>query len=135
MGWSHRPKGLFGVWLTAVVIGSLIMPLVGCGGDGPTLYPVSGSVTYKGAPVPAGSVLFTSTAGESLPDAMAPIKDGKYATLEGRGFAGGPCKVRILGFDGVEQGDNMDGSPLFEPYETQIELPKEATAHDFEVPK
>ena len=59
----------------------LVVLLLGCSGeDGPQRYRVSGTVTFKGAPVPIGVIQFPpdATQGNSGPPAFADIKDGKY---------------------------------------------------------
>ena len=35
---------------------AFLLPLLGCGGDGPALVPVEGKVTLDGVPLPKGSV-------------------------------------------------------------------------------
>ena len=53
----------------------------GCS-QGPKLYPVSGTVTYEGAPVADGDLLFLPADTTIAPE-PATIKDGKY-TLKAR---------------------------------------------------
>ena len=116
--------------------------LVGCGGsDGPARYDVSGSVTYQGKSLPAGRIYFTPDAsqGNHGPQGFATIEDGEYSTaVSGKGTVGGPHKVSIAGFDGVpvqEMDDMLEmGKPLFTPYETTVDLPKEASTNNFDVP-
>jgi hypothetical protein len=54
------------------------------------------------------------------------------------GVVGGPHRVRIIGYDGVPakvQGEELaDGKPLFPPYETTVDFPRERTEKNFEVP-
>lgn len=74
------------------------------------------------------------------PGGIAEIKDGKYETLPGKGITGGAYVLTISGYDGVpiasgEGGMDEMGKPLFQSYETKIDLPKEDTQHDIEVPK
>lgn len=49
----------------AFVVASVSLALVplGCGGGGPEMASVSGKVTYKGQPVPKGTITFASKAG------------------------------------------------------------------------
>jgi hypothetical protein len=51
--------------------------LVGCGDKGPKKYPVSGTVTVDGKPVPKGSIVFANKGGGNAPDAGT-IVDGNY---------------------------------------------------------
>lgn len=123
--------------LTSGVI--LAMSLAGCSGtDGPSQYELSGTVTFQGKPVPAGTITFEPDAvkGNRGPQGFATIKDGRYDTREdGRGSVGGAQVVRISGSDGIDAGETFPtGKPLFEPYTTSVDLPKESSTHDFDVP-
>jgi hypothetical protein len=54
-----------------------IAPL-GCGGSGPETYPVSGTVTFDGQPVPDGDILFVPADGKGLPD-PGKIENGEFS--------------------------------------------------------
>ena len=60
--------------MTAVAVALLV--LTGCD-RGPKMYPVSGTVTLDGNPVPEGEILFTDGDGKLGPDA-GKIKDGRF---------------------------------------------------------
>lgn len=116
---------------------------VGCGGSGSTVerFDYSGTVVYEGQPVPRGFVTFApdTEAGNSGPGGGAPIHNGMYSTKKnGKGIVGGPHSVRIIGYDGVPttmEGEELaDGKPLFPPYETKLDLPKQDGTHDFVIP-
>lgn len=65
--------------------------MYGCAAsDGPTKFPVSGTVTFDGQPVPSGDIIFYSTEKELGPDAGM-IVDGKF-TLQAKA---GKKKVQI----------------------------------------
>ena len=121
----------------------LIIVIFGCNSatSGPTRYPVSGTVTYGGKPVPKGSVTFEPdlAAGNSGPGGGAAIEDGHYDTGAEAGVVGGPHTVRIVGYDGVPtkmEGETLpDGQPLFAPYETTFDFPDQPTEKNFEIPK
>jgi len=118
------------------VLGGLVLA-AGCGQSGPPRYHVSGSVMYGATPVPAGSVTFMPDAskGNKGPAVSVSIKGGKYDTRQaGVGHVGGPHTVRIVGLDGVSQEDLPNGMPLFPPYETKAELPKQQGTQEFIVP-
>lgn len=131
----------FRCWL--LLAGLLSSLSWGCGAadEGPKRYQISGKVTYDGKPIPKGKIYFEpdSSQGNSGPQAGADIVDGEYETPTGKGVVGGPHRVRITGTDGVEtqmEGELLpDGKPLFAPYETTYDFPKEDGAHSFEVPK
>ena len=108
--------------------------------SGPTRYPVSGTVKHKGQLVPKGFITLEpdTVGGNSGPGGGAEIVDGRYDTKTAAGVVGGSYKVRIVGTDGqpaTVSGETLpEGRPLFAPYETIVDFPKEATVKDFEVP-
>jgi hypothetical protein len=109
--------------------------LTGCGGN----YQVSGKVTYKGKPVPVGSVYFMPDEGRKGRSANAPIKDGKYSTPPGEGVAGGTMVMQVVGFDGkpfkTQEGDvAASGKRMFPAYVTKVNLPYRDNVLDIEVP-
>lgn len=118
----------------------LALLCTGCGSSGGTNpFEVAGTVTFNGQPVPAGVVLFTpdGAKGNHGATGFAKIKAGKFDTRdEGRGTVGGPHVVAINGFDGVPapQAELPDGKPLFPDYTVRVDLPKETTTHDFNIP-
>lgn len=123
------------------VLGAALLFCVGCfGGDKSGTFPVKGTVTYDGKPVPVGFVTFSPDyeKGNSGPGGGAPIKDGKFETELGKGVVGGPYEVRIVGYTGqrtTESGEELqDGPPLFPAYTTTMDFPKEASTQDFVIP-
>jgi len=118
-------------------MGVCLLSIVGCGGDdGPRRYNLSGTVTFDGKPIPAGSIIFQpdSSAGNSGPQGAAEIRDGRYDTADGKRLVGGPHIVRITGFEGVAESEMDVVPPLFPEYQTKADLPKESGTMDFEVP-
>ncbi len=119
-------------WLFVLVV------LVGCGPSKPALTEVSGSVTFKGKPIPAGDVSFTPDA--SIPGGqlkMYMVKDGKYdsAQTPGEGLLPGKYKVRINGYDGVQVPNFYSGKQIFNAIEQEIEIAAgEKITKDFVVP-
>lgn len=67
--------------------------VVGCG-SGPKKNRVSGTVKYKDAPIPAGSITFFAE-GSPAPSGGAPIKDGVFEIAEAQGLIEGNYKVAI----------------------------------------
>jgi len=125
------------------VLVCLLVP--GCGGD--KTYRVSGKVTFKGQPIPAGKIYFTpdSSKGNSGPTGYADIKNGEYDTSssDGKGVVGGPTIIAIEGIDPNEKPDKIDKSDksgevlvksLFPRYETSADLPKSSSTKDIDVP-
>jgi hypothetical protein len=128
---SIRMKSVISCWFVAA---ACVLAL-GCGSsDGITRYRMTGSVTFNGQPVPAGTILFEpdSAAGNTGAAGSATIVDGKYDTGD-QGIIGGPHIVRI---DGGEKGGPNDqaGKTLFTGYTTKVDFPKKSGTHDFEVP-
>ncbi|MDY3561226.1 hypothetical protein R5W23_002488 [Gemmata sp. JC673] len=118
---------------------------VGCGGDG--THRVSGTVTFKGQPVPVGKIYFTpdATKGGSGPSGYADIKDGKYDTASagGHGAPAGAVVISIEAFDPNAKPDKVDKSDtsgevliksLFPRYEVQADLPASSSTKDVDVP-
>ena len=117
----------------------LVFPIAGCGPGGPPRYEVSGKAMYGDQPIPAGQIVFEPDreAGNSGPLGLAMIEDGRYKTLPDDGASGGPQMVRILGYDGDPPPawpGSPFGQPIFPPYQTKTDLPRETTTVDFEVP-
>ncbi len=116
-----------------------IVSIAGCGkSDGPQRYDLHGTVTFRGQPVPAGTINFTpnTTQGNSGPGAFAQIRDGHYETSSGKGIVGGPHRVMIFGFPKSmgSEGSEESVPELFPPYQAEVELPREDGSVDFEVP-
>ncbi|MFN7891962.1 MAG: hypothetical protein ACK5OC_16840 [Pirellula sp.] len=111
--------------------------MLGCGESGPKLYEVAGTVTFKGQPVPAGTVMFTpnQSKGGKGPSGLASIKQGRYDTSssDGSGVLGGPYIVQIIGLDGKPAEMSPEGIPLFPDYTEAIDLPQQNSTKDFEV--
>jgi hypothetical protein len=120
-----------------VLVMALSLSMLGCSCEsGPQRYQLSGKVLHDGKPVPVGEVSLQpdSSQGNSGPACIALIKEGHYKTEADKGIVGGPYLVRIAGFDGVPVGDSTQGREMFPSYETKVDLPKETSTHDFEVP-
>jgi len=116
---------------------------IGCSSsdDGPRRYRVSGEVLYDGKPLPAGKIFFApdTAAGNSGPGGYTDIVDGQYDTDwdHAKGVVPGPLKVRIEGFDGQSSAKNdfhPKGNMLFPVYRDEIDVPEEASVHDFDIP-
>lgn len=139
---SHMPRLNMSLphWTARLLIVSSCF-LYGCGSsDG--VYQLSGTVSYKGKPVPSGMIIFEpdSTQGNSGPPGRSKIVDGKYDTRgeNGHGIVGGPHRIRITGLDGGTHGQTSGeiGLPnmLFSEYNVSEDLPKTDGIKDFEVP-
>ena len=113
----------------------VVAMLAGCS-RGPSLerFPVAGTVTHDGRPVPRGSVWFepTVSVGTIAAAGFALIENGSYRTPPDTSPAKGLHKVRIIGRDGTaptekDRGEMMPGQkflgqPVFPEYSTTMEL-------------
>ena len=75
-----------------VILLGLSVVLTGCGSGGKR-NKVSGTVKYKGTPVPAGAITFLNDKGTAV--GGAPIKDGAFEIPQAAGLAAGSYKVTI----------------------------------------
>jgi hypothetical protein len=106
--------------------------LAGCAPSEPNKYRVSGDAKLDGQPIPYGDVLFTPDGAKrnSGPQGIAQIRSGRYDTAapQGKGIAGGPTVVRVIGLTGP-------GGKLLCEYETHLDLPRADSIHHIDVPK
>ena len=70
----HRPTVITIVSVVAIACGLMAS---GCGPGGPATYPVTGTATLDGQPIPEGDIIFADAAKLSPPSA-GKIKDGKF---------------------------------------------------------
>ena len=113
----------------------VVAMLAGCSrGKSIDRFPVAGTVTHDGRPVPRGSVWFEPTAsvGRIAATGFAVIESGTYQTPPGTSPGKGLYRVRIIGRDGtpptekdladIMPGQKFHGQPVFPEYTTTIEL-------------
>ena len=119
-----------------------LVSLLGCGKAAPALTEISGTVTFKGQPIPAGDVNFTPdvsiSGGQSR---MYMVKDGKYDSAQKQkdgsvpgGLLPGKYKVRVAGYDGKQVPMFMDGKQIFNAIELEMEIGTGKVTQNFEVP-
>lgn len=107
--------------------------------SGPRRFPVRGMVTYRGVPVPQGTIYFEAdvSRGNAGPVSIVGIEDGRYDTNASNvsGPVQGPLSVRINGSPKLEPGAETV-PPLFPEYTTTIDLDPSISplVFDFEVP-
>lgn len=109
----------------ATVLSILLAVLCGCGPSGPVRYPVSGEVTWEGAPVTKGYIVFEPADEAVAPDA-GKIENGRYETE----VQAGKKKVRISAEREVGPYNEVMGSPerqSYIPSEYDAETVLEAT--------
>jgi hypothetical protein len=107
--------------------------VAGCSKGGLKTAQLSGTVTFKGKPVPAGYIQFQGSLGEVR---VVQIKDGVYDSAQEKapGIFAGPTAIRIAGFDGKKVKGFSQGKQIFNPYELKDEIPVGTSTKDFTVP-
>ncbi|MEI6239930.1 MAG: hypothetical protein WCR51_06050 [Planctomycetia bacterium] len=108
----------------------------GCKGKSVDRYGLSGSVAFRGEPVPCGRVTFEPDAerGNAGPGTSAFIVDGRFSTIAGKGHCGGPHVIRILGFRRPDASDEGAGRELFAEHVVRVDLPRGDSQREFVVP-
>ena len=92
---------------------ALALALAGCGGGGPKLAAVRGTVTYKGKPVPSGTVSFIPANGPAATGKINP--DGTYTLTTfkaGDGAVLGHHKVVVAAMEDMTGRLPEDRNPL-----------------------
>ena len=121
-----------------VCLGAVLVLTAGCSKQGRKLGQLSGKVTFKGKPVPAGYVSFTPDgSGGNLGNVkVAQIKDGFFDTSveSDPGILPGPTIIRIAGFDGKKLKGFSQGKQIFNPHEVRFTVPEGTSTQDFDVP-
>jgi hypothetical protein len=100
-------------------------------------FDLSGTVTFKGQPVPAGLIVINPdiSKGNDGPQGLAEIQNGRFDTRQlDKGAPSGPVILLIDGFDGAAQPDSPSGKPLFLAYKLSLNLPKESSEQNIEIP-
>ncbi len=112
--------------LSAVTIAGCSRP------SGPQKYPLSGKVLYQGQPLPRGDLILAPDAEQQNegPGSFCLIKDGQYATSADGGVVGGPYVLTITGYESAGE----DSKPLFTDFQVKVDLPKQGSTHDIEIP-
>jgi hypothetical protein len=116
---------------------AVLLPTPACSTKAPSRFDLSGTVTFKGRPVPAGVVAINPdlSKGNDGPQGLAEIRGGRFDTRTlAKGAPSGPVILIIDGFDGVPLPESPYGKPLFAGYKLRVELPKEASDQIIDVP-
>jgi hypothetical protein len=123
---------LFVIW--CLVLGAS----VGCSSQ-PKLAQLSGKITFKGQPVPAGYISFAPdvASGNKGQLKVFQIKDGAYdsAKEDPPGLPAGHYFIRIAGFDGKRIPMYGQGKQIFnEVTELEHTVPDGSSTKDFAIP-
>lgn len=126
-----------GAFVCAVLATAVIG--LGCGQKVSSLNHVTGRVTFKGTPVPAGVIQFTpdTSAGNSGAAGFAEIRDGEYdTTTSGRGVAAGAMIVTIDAYSmkNINPDFLPNGEALIVGYKERVNVGTDSeTVLDFEI--
>jgi hypothetical protein len=111
--------------------------VVGCSGEKPSTQ-LSGTVTFKGKPVPSGYINFMPDSTKKVYGEvrMVRIKDGAFSTKEGNanGIFPGESVIAISGFDGKPLDFYPDGKQIFNLWQTTGTVPTGKGKMEFTVP-
>ena len=116
--------------------GAAVLALAaGCSSE-PPMAQLSGRVTFKGQPVPAGWISFTPESGKGSVR-VCQIRDGGYdSSKEGQpGIYPGKNLVKIGGFDGKKIPRWGQGKQIFNPVDMTLDVPAGTQTKDFEIPE
>ncbi|MCI0465065.1 MAG: hypothetical protein L0Z62_49725 [Gemmataceae bacterium] len=121
--------------LTAVAFLALV---VSCSSK-PQLAQLSGKVTFKGEPVPAGWISFTPDVGAGGLGQIKvfQIKDGVYDSSQEDppGLNPGQHLIEIAGFDGKKIPFYGQGKQIFNPVKDQFMVPSGTSTKDWVIPE
>ncbi len=116
----------------------LAMIVTGCSNE-PKLVQLSGKVTFKGKPVPAGYITLTpDVASGTLGQTVGfQIENGAYDSNKETppGIGPGVYKVMIAGFDGKKIPMFGQGKQIFNPIEQQLTVSEGTVTQDFTIPE
>lgn len=79
--------------LSAVLVATTLV--LGCGSSEPKRYGVTGTVTFKSAPVPNGTITLTPEDPATKSAGGAAVKDGKFEIAAAGGLLPGTYKVSV----------------------------------------
>lgn len=115
---------------------SSLIVLIGCD-SAPPLSQISGTVTFKGKPIPSGNVTFTpdvEASGGKL--RMFVVTDGKFDSSKETdpGILPGKYDVTIAGYDGIRIPRYFNGKQIFNAVHETFIVPEGKSSKDFNVP-
>jgi hypothetical protein len=111
--------------------------MCGCGPKEPPRYHLSGTITFKGQPIPKGMILFDPdlATGHDGPQGFANIENGQFDTKKGGiGHCGGKVMLRIHGGDGTPVPELPFGNALFSETMVPMELPLQDDVREIKLP-
>ena len=139
---SRLDHSQFGTWnlfvIWCLVLGHSSLAGLGCTAK-PKRIQLSGKVTFKGQPVPAGYITFTPDVGSGNRGSikLLRIKDGVYDSATAppdQALTPGAYQLSIAGFDGKVQPRFNQGKQIFNPVEETFDVPDGVSTKDFTIP-
>jgi hypothetical protein len=126
-------------WQMILLVTFSAATLVGCKKSSVDRLVVTGTVTWKGKPIPEGCIFFDPDVkkGNRGPQGSALIKDGKFDTRfeRSRGCVKGPHIAAVHAFDGVSNDKSKSvGKRMFAAYSLALEIPAEGGELNIIVP-
>ena len=120
------------------LVADVLALAAGCS-SGPETAQLSGKVTFKDQPVPAGWVQFTPdvAAGGLGQSRVYQVKDGRYDSA-GSGqpaLVPGTYLIRIAGFDGKKIPYYGQGKQIFNPVDDRYTVSSGTSTKDFVIPE
>ena len=107
------PRVVFRACVSYAFVGLSLVVLVGCGAGLGGRQPVSGTVTFQGAPLARGTIEFSPLEKSEATVEGGEIRDGKYSLPAQKGLMPGKYRVRISAAEGQQApaADEAPGAP------------------------
>jgi hypothetical protein len=135
---------IVGRWcIVPLLVAAFCAALTGCGKEAFQRHEVSGTVTYQGAPVERGMIIFEpkESVGRQAPTCYVVIRDGAFRSPRDESPAPGQYRARVFGLDVANMPEQVPGDednegapPLFPEYVFDVEIPPPNGRLDIEVP-
>lgn len=96
---AGSPPGFRGMARAAAMVALLVGPISGCAEpiEHPKTFPVAGKVTYKGQPVPKGTITFQSDQGQAAVGDIQPDGTYRLSTFgQGDGAVAGHHRIFVI---------------------------------------
>jgi hypothetical protein len=117
--------------ITGLALSTLVLTAYGCGDGLKARYPVYGKVTYKGQPVPTGTVTFAPLDDEGE-GAFGNIAEGSYTLTThttGDGAVPGRYRVSVVSADAITPKAAFDTDPNATPEASIAKAQRKAKHH------
>jgi hypothetical protein len=135
---DHSQIGAWNLFVICCLVLGHFSSIAGCT-RAPKPVQLSGKVTFKGQPVPAGYITFMPDVGNGNRGTtkLIKIKDGIYDSSQAppdQALTPGAYQLRIAGFDGQALPKFNQGKQIFNPVEETFVVPDSVSTKDFTIP-